>query len=81
MAAGWQLELISPLTHPFACPSQYREKFLQAHLTAKIPRIGSNGRTQQLPPQKANDADGSYVYYTRGFGETPFQDHTSVGRR
>ena len=60
---------------------EYRERFLQAHLTAKIPRVGTNGRVQQLPPQVGNEADGSYVYYTKGFGETNFQDHTSVGRR
>ncbi len=62
-------------------PVQFQAKLNSEYITAKIPPIGPTGTPQQLPPQRGNESDGAYVYYTKGFGETPFQDHTSVGRR
>eukprot|EP00798_Chlamydomonas_sp_ICE-L_P021776 gene21779-28794_t len=54
--------------------NEYMTRFLNLNRTVKFP----TGKDSKL---NANAADGSYLYYSRGFGDSPQLDHTAPGRR
>lgn len=70
MSKIYQSEHMDRYTAP---STEYQSKVQSMYRTARLP-------SPQGPP-KDMGGNANYVYYARGFGDTPYLDHTAPGRR